>query len=34
MNIAIAIAVAVGLLQVIGIMFTICVYKAAYYDYK
>jgi len=26
--------VVVGLLQIIGIVFAICVYKAAYYDYK
>jgi hypothetical protein len=34
MNIAIIVGVAVGLLQIIGIVFAVCVYKAAYYDYK
>jgi len=34
MNIAIIVGVALGLLQIIGIVFAICVYKAAYYDYK
>jgi len=34
MNYAIAIAVAIGLLQILGIVFTLCVYKAAYYEYK
>jgi len=34
MNITIIVLVAIGLLQIIGIVFSICVYKAAYYDYK
>jgi len=34
LNFAIIGGVVVGLLQIIGIVFAICVYKAAYYDYK
>jgi tetraspanin-18 len=34
MNIAIVVGVIVACLQIIGIVFAICVYKAAYYDYK
>jgi tetraspanin-18 len=33
-NFAIIAGVIVALLQIIGIVFSICVYKAAYYDYK
>ncbi|CAG7724927.1 unnamed protein product [Allacma fusca] len=34
MNYAIIVGLVVALLQVVGIVFAICVYKAAYYDYK
>lgn len=33
-NFAIIAGVIVALLQIIGIVFSICVFKAAYYDYK
>ena len=33
-NIAIIVGLVVALLQIIGIVFAICVYKAAYYDDK